>query len=411
VAVRTRPKLDAHKLRADFPIFEQTFHGQPLAYLDSAASSQKPRQVLDAMTRFYETSYANVHRGVYELAERATQALEDAREKARSFVNAPSAREIIFVRNATEALNLVAYSWGLSNLGPGDVVLATELEHHSNFVPWQYVARRTGADFRLIALDDNGELRLDELDAFGNVKVVASNLVSNSLGTINDVALLVGWAHERGAIHVCDAAQAAPHVRLDVQALGTDFVAVSGHKMCGPSGIGILWGRAEQLVRMEPFLLGGHMIRKVTAEETTWGELPAKFEAGTSPMAEAVGLGAAIDYLEAVGLEAIEQHEHALAAYALEQLAEIPGVTLYGPPADRRAGIVSFNLAGVHPHDVAQVLDQDGIAIRAGHHCCQPLMGKLGVAATNRASFYLYTIPEEIDRLAAGVRRARDLFT
>ena len=403
-------KLDAHKLRTDFPIFEQTFHGKPLAFLDSAASSQKPRQVLDAMTHFYETSYANVHRGVYQLAERATQGLEDAREKTRAFVNASSAREIIFVRNATEALNLVAYSWGLNNLGPGDLVLVTELEHHSNFVPWQYVARRTGAELALIPLDDQGELRLDALDAYDNVKVVASGLVSNALGTVNDSAALAAWAHERGAIYVCDAAQAAPHVRVDVQALGADFVAVSGHKMLGPSGIGFLWGRADLLLRMEPFLMGGHMIRKVSAGETTWGELPAKFEAGTSPMAEAVGLGAAIDYLESVGLEAIEQHEHRLAAYALDQLSEIPGVTLYGPPPDRRAGIVSFNVDGVHPHDVAQVLDEDAVCIRAGHHCCQPLMAKLGVAATNRASFYLYTIPEEIDRLAAGVRRARELF-
>jgi cysteine desulfurase/selenocysteine lyase len=410
MAVTTGTKLDAHKLRADFPIFEQTFHGKPLAFLDSAASSQKPRRVLDAMTRFYETSYANVHRGVYELAERATQGLEDAREKVRAFLNAPAAREVIFVRNATEALNLVAYSWGLNNLGPGDLVLVTELEHHSNFVPWQYVARRTGADFALLPLDDQGELRLDALDGFRNVKVVATGYVSNALGTINDSAALAAWAHERGAIYVCDAAQAAPHVRVDVQALGADFVAVSGHKMCGPSGIGFLWGRAELLLAMEPFLMGGHMIRKVTAGDTSWGELPAKFEAGTSPMAEAVGLGAAIDYLEAIGLEAIEQHEHALAAYALERLGEIPGVTLYGPPPDRRAGIVSFNVDGVHPHDVAQVLDSDGIAIRAGHHCCQPLMAKLGVVATNRASFYLYTIPEEIDRLAASVRRARDLF-
>ncbi|MBV8080448.1 MAG: cysteine desulfurase [Actinobacteria bacterium] len=403
-------KLDAHKLRTDFPIFEQTFHGKPLAFLDSAASSQKPRQVLDAMTHFYETSYANVHRGVYQLAERATQGLEDAREKARAFVNASSAREIIFVRNATEALNLVAYSWGLNNLGPGDLVLVTELEHHSNFVPWQYVARRTGAELALIPVDDQGELRLDGLDAYDNVKVVASGLVSNALGTVNDSAALAAWAHERGAIYVCDAAQAAPHVRVDVQALGADFVAVSGHKMLGPSGIGFLWGRADLLLRMEPFLMGGHMIRKVSAGETTWGELPAKFEAGTSPMAEAVGLGAAIDYLESVGLEAIEQHEHRLAAYALDQLSEIPGVTLYGPPPDRRAGIVSFNVDGVHPHDVAQVLDEDAVCIRAGHHCCQPLMAKLGVAATNRASFYLYTIPEEIDRLAAGVRRSRELF-
>ena len=401
--------LDAPRLRADFPIFEQLIHGKPLAFLDSAASSQKPRQVLDAMTHFYETSYANVHRGVYELGERATKALEGAREKARAFVNAPSVREIIFVRNATEAINLVAYAWGLSNLGPGDVVLSTELEHHSNFVPWQYVAKRTGAEFRLIPLDHEGELNLGALDGFGNVKVVASNFVSNSLGTINDVPALTAWAHERGAIHVCDAAQAAPHLRVDVQALGSDFVAVSGHKMCGPSGIGFLWGRAELLQGMEPFLMGGHMIRKVTATDTTWAELPAKFEAGTAPMAEAVGLGAAIDYLESVGLEAIERHEHQLAAYALEQLGEIPGLTLYGPPPERRAGIVSFNLAGVHPHDVAQVLDMDGIAIRAGHHCCQPLMGKLGVPATNRASFYLYTLPEEIDRLAVSVRRAKEL--
>jgi cysteine desulfurase/selenocysteine lyase len=407
MAVQASPALDAVKLRADFPIFEQTFHGKPLTFLDSAASSQKPRQMLDAMTRFYETSYANVHRSVYQLAELATQGLEDAREKVRAFVNAPSAREVIFLRNATEAINLVAYAWGLNRLGPGDVVLATELEHHSNFVPWQYVARRTGADFRMIPLDDAGELVLDDLDRFGNVKVVAAGAVSNSLGTINDFARLAAWGHERGAIVVCDAAQAAPHVRVDVQALGADFVAVSGHKMLGPSGIGFLWGRADLLLGMEPFLVGGHMIRKVGDHETTWGDLPAKFEAGTSPMAEAVGLGAAIDYLEAVGLDAIEAHEHAIAGYALEQLGEIAGVTLYGPPADRRAGIVSFNVEGVHPHDVSQFLDLDGVCIRAGHHCCQPLMRKLGVTATNRASFYLYNTFEDVDRLAAAVRRVQ----
>jgi cysteine desulfurase/selenocysteine lyase len=262
----------------------------------------------------------------------------------------------------------------------------------------------------MIRLDEQGELRLDELDEFENVKLVATGLVSNSLGTVNDVPRLAAWAHERGAIVVCDAAQAAPHKRVDVQALGADFVAVSGHKMLGPSGIGFLWGRAELLRKMEPFLLGGHMIRKVRVEETTWGELPHKFEAGTAPMAEAVGLAAAIEYLENVGLEAIYAHEQELAAYALDALGEVPGITLYGPPADRRAGIVSFNLEGVHPHDVAQVLDLDAVAIRAGHHCCQPLMTKLGVAATNRASFYLYTVPEEIDRLVAGVSRARELF-
>ena len=411
MVVREEAVLDAARLRADFPIFEQKINGRPLAYLNSAATSQKPRQVLAAMTEFYETSYSNVHRGVYTLGERATAGLEGAREKVRAFVNAPSEREIIFVRNATEGLNLVAYAYGLARLGPGDVVLATQLEHHSNFVPWQYVAGRTGAEFRIIPIDDNGDLLLDQVSELENVKVVAANVVSNSLGTIADTPRLAAWAHERGAILTCDAAQAAPHVRLDVQALGADFVAASGHKMCGPSGIGFLWGRTELLLEMEPFLLGGHMIRNVGDERTSWGELPAKFEAGTSPVAEAVGLGAAIDYLDAVGLEAVEAHEHRLAAYALGVLADIPGITFYGPPPERRAGIVMFNVEGVHPHDMAQILDLDGIAIRAGHHCCQPLMRKLGVPATNRASFYLYTVPEEIDRLAAGVRRAQELMT
>jgi cysteine desulfurase/selenocysteine lyase len=413
MAVQARPKLDAHKLRADFPIFEQQIHGKSLAFLDSAASSQKPRQMLDALREFYETSYANVHRGVYELAERATAGLEGAREKVRALLNAPSAREIVFTRNATEAINLIAYAWGLTNLGRGDVVVVTELEHHSNFVPWQYVAGRTGAEFRLIPLDEQGELRLDTLDevaAGGNVKVVASTLVSNSLGTVTAVERLAPWAHEQGAIMVVDGAQAAPHLAIDVQALGCDFIAVSAHKMCGPSGVGALWGRAELLEKMEPFNLGGHMIRSVTADKTTWGELPHKFEAGTSPIAEAVGFGAAIDYLQEIGFDAIEQHEHELVAYALDRLAELPWVTTYGPPPDKRAGIVSFNIEGVHPHDVAQILDLEGVAIRAGHHCCQPLMRKLGVAATNRASFYLYTIPEEIDRLVEGLHRVHKVF-
>ncbi|MDH4176177.1 MAG: cysteine desulfurase [Thermoleophilia bacterium] len=402
--------LDAPRLRADFPIFEQRFHGKPLAFLDSAASAQKPRAVIDAMSTFYETSYANVHRGVYQLAEMATEALEGSRETVRGLLNAPSAREVIFVRNATEGINLVAYAWGLSNLGPGDLVVATELEHHSNFVPWQYIAGRTGAGFRLLPVDDEGELQLNALDAVaagGTVKVVAAGVVSNSLGTINPVERLAAWAHERGAIMVADAAQAAPHRRVDVQALGADFVAISAHKMCGPSGVGALWGRAELLERMEPFLLGGHMIRAVGDERTTWGELPHKFEAGTAPMAEAVGFAAAVDYLHGVGFDAIERHEHELTAYALGRLAELPWVTAYGPPADRRAGIVSFNVDGVHPHDVAQILDFDGVAIRAGHHCCQPLMRRLGVTATNRASFYLYTVREEIDRLVEGLHKAR----
>jgi cysteine desulfurase/selenocysteine lyase len=413
VAVTVRPSLDAQKLRSDFPIFEQQIHGKPLAYLDSAVTSQKPRQVLDKLLTFYETSYGNVHRGVYALSERATAAYEGARQKVAAFVNAPEAREIVFTRNATESLNLVAYAWGLTNLGPGDVVLVTELEHHSNFVPWQYVAKRTGAAFRMIPLDDQGELVLDDLDAFareGNVKVVANNLVSNALGTVNPVERLGAWAHEQGAIMVVDAAQAAPHKAINVQALGCDFLAFSAHKMCGPTSVGALWGRAELLEAMEPFNLGGHMIRQVRFEETTWGEIPGKFEAGTQPIAEAVGFGAAVDYVSAAGLESIEQHEHELTAYALDRLGELPGVKLYGPSADRRAGIVSFNLGDIHPHDVAQVLDLEGVAIRAGHHCCQPLMQKLGVAATNRASFYLYTLPEEIDRLVQGLHKVRKVF-
>jgi cysteine desulfurase/selenocysteine lyase len=413
VAVKTPPTLDAKTLRRDFPILEQEINGRPLAYLDSANTSQKPRHVLDGMTKFYETSYANVHRAVHVLAERATSGLEGAREKVRAFLNAPDAREVIFVRNATEGLNLVAYAWGGNNLDPGDAVVVTELEHHSNFVPWQYIAERHGAAFLMLQIDENGDPDLSQLEAIARdhtVKVVATNLVSNSLGTIHDLAPLVGWAHEHGAIFVCDAAQAAPHMKVDVQALGADFVAISGHKMCGPSGIGALWGRGDLLRSMEPFLLGGHMINSVRVDKTTWGELPHKFEAGTSPIAEAYGLGLAVDYLEAIGLEAIEAHEHDLAAYALGRLAEVPGIKLYGPPAERRAGVVSFNMDGIHPHDVAQILDLQGVAIRAGHHCCQPLMQKLGVAATNRASFYLYTIPEEIDQLVEGLYAVRKVF-
>ncbi len=413
MAVTASRKLDARALRADFPIFEQEIHGKPLAYLDSANSSQKPRQVLDAMTEFYETSYANVHRAVHVLGERATAGLEGARDKVAAFLNARESREVIFVRNATEGLNLVAYSWGLNNLGPGDAVVVTELEHHSVFVPFQYIARRQGAEFVMLPLDDNDEVDfsgLDEIARSHNVKIVATNLVSNSLGTIADIQPLVRWAHEQGAIFVCDAAQAAPHLRVDVQALDVDFLAISGHKMCAPSGIGALWGRAELLEKMEPFLLGGHMISSVRYEKTTWGELPHKFEAGTSPIVEAVGLGAAVDYLEAAGLDLIEAWEHELAAYALGRLADVPGITLYGPPADRRAGVVSFNIEGIHPHDVAQILDQYGVAIRAGHHCCQPLMHHLGVAATNRASFYLYTVPEEIDQLVEGLAAVQKVF-
>jgi cysteine desulfurase/selenocysteine lyase len=408
----TQTRLEAHKLRADFPIFEQVIRGKPLAYLDSAVSAHKPRAVLDKLREFYETSYANVHRGVYTLSERATAEYESAREKVARFVNAPEPREVIFTRGATESINLVAYAWGLDNLGPGDVVVVTELEHHSNFVPWQYIAKRTGADFKAIPLDEQGELRLDALDeiaAAGKIKVVANNLVSNALGTINPVERLAAWAHEQAAIMVVDAAQAAPHHAIDVQQLGCDFLAFSSHKMCGPTSVGALWGRAELLEAMSPFNLGGHMIRSVKLEETTWGQLPYKFEAGTQPIAEAVGFGAAVDYVSDIGIEAIEEHERELLVYALDRMAEVPGLIAYGPAPERRAGIASFNLEGVHPHDVAQILDMEGVAIRAGHHCCQPLMAKLGVAATNRASFYLYTIPEEIDRLVEGLHKAHKL--
>ena len=403
-------KLDVHALRADFAVFEELVNGLPIAYLDSASSTQKPRQVLDAMRSFYEHSYANVHRGVYRLAERATEGYEGARRKVAALVNAPATREVIFTRSATEAINLVAYAWGLDNLGPGDVVVVSELEHHANFVPWQYVASRTGATFRHIPIDDLGELQLDTLDSLaaeGNVKVVAAGLVSNSLGTINPVERLVEWAHAQGAIVVVDAAQAAPHRVIDVQALGCDFLALSSHKLCGPSGVGALWGRAELLEAMSPFNLGGEMIRSVALEKTTFNELPYKFEAGTPAIAEAYGFGVAIDYISEIGLPAIEAHEHELTLYTLDRLGELDFIKVFGPPPERRAGIVSFEVAGIHPHDVAQILDWEGIAVRAGHHCTQPLMTRLGVAATTRASFYLYSLPEEVDRLVAGLQKVK----
>jgi len=413
MAVKQTAKLDARLIRADFPIFEQLEEGKPLSFLDSAVSAQKPRQVLAALEDFYEHSYCNVGRGVYALAERADAAFEQAREKLRGFVNAGSSREIVFTRNTTEGLNLVAYSWGLDNLGPGDIVLASELEHHSNFVPWQELARRTGAEFRVIPVTSAGELELDRLEQLasgGRLRIVAITAVSNSLGTIVPVEKLIAFAHEQGAIAVIDAAQSVPHRKVDVQALGCDFLAFSGHKMCGPSGVGVLYGRSELLEQISPFLTGGGMIRRVSVEKTTWAELPHKFEAGTPPVAEAVALGAAVDYLEGIGMDAIAAHEHELAAYALERLSELPGLTLYGPPLERRSGIVSFNLEGIHPHDVAQILDAEGVCVRAGHHCNQPLMHKLGVAATSRASFYLYSLPEEVDHLVTGIKRAQKVF-
>jgi len=413
MAVSSGVKLDARALRADFPILARPMGGKPLAYLDSSNSSQKPRQVMDAEREYYETSYANVHRALYELGEKATAGYEGARETVRGFLNAETTREIVFTRGATEALNLVAYAWGLDNLGPGDLVVSTELEHHSNFVPWQYIAGRTGAEFVVVPANEQGELELEALDdlaARGPVKVVAIGYVNNSLGTVNPVERIAAWAREQGAITVVDACQAAPHRRIDVQALGADFVAFTGHKMCAPTGIGVLWGRRELFERMSPFGLGGDMIRSVSVEKTTWNELPQKFEAGTPPFAQAVGLAAAIDYLEAAGLEAIEAHEADLLDYALGRLSELPDVKIWGPPAERRGGIVSLDVAGVHPHDVAQILAYDGVAVRAGHHCTQPLMTRLGVPATTRASFYLYTLPEEIDRFVEGLQRVTKTF-
>ena len=412
MAVSPEVKLDVRALRADFPILGRPMYGKPLAYLDSSNSSQKPAQVLDVERAYYETSYANVHRALYELGELATAGYESAREKVRALLNAETKREVIFTRGATSAINLVAYAWGLDHLGPGDVVVTTELEHHSNFVPWQYVAGRTGAEFVAIRAD-GGELDLDSLDeiaALGQVKVLAVAHVNNSLGTVNPVERLAAWAREQGAISVVDACQAMPHRRLDVQALGADFVAFTGHKMCAPTGIGVLWGRQELLETMAPYELGGDMIRSVSVERTTWNELPYKFEAGTPPFAQAVGLGAAIDYLEAVGLEAIERHEHELTEYALGRLEELGGITVFGAPLERRGGIVSFDVEGVHPHDVAQILGWEGVAVRAGHHCTQPLMARLGVPATTRASFYLYTLPEEIDRLVEGLHKVKRTF-
>jgi cysteine desulfurase/selenocysteine lyase len=408
------PALDAAALRRDFPAFEQEVNGKPLAYLDSANSAQKPRQVLDAMREFYETSYANVHRAVYTLGERSTAGYEGAREKVRALINAPSTREVIFVRNGTEGLNLIAYAWGLDNLGPGDVAVVTELEHHSNFVPWQYIATRTGAEFAVLPIDANGELALDALPEIarrGRVKLVTCAAVSNTLGTVNPVQELAAWAHERDAVMVVDACQAVPNRPVDVQELGCDFLAFTGHKMLAPSGIGVVWGRQELLQQMAPFELGGSMIRRVTAEKTSWAELPYKYEAGTPPIAEAYGLGQAIDYLNAVGLGAIERYEQELIEYMLGRLADLPYVRVLGPPAERRGGIASFEVAGAHPHDVAQLLDYDAVAVRAGHHCTQPIMDHFGIAATTRASVYLYNLPEDVDRLIDGLVRVHAKFS
>ena len=406
--------LDVARIRADFPILSREIAGKPIAYLDSANSAQKPRQMIDAMSNFYATSYANVHRAVYQLGVESTEAFEGTRAKVRALLNAPSEREVIFTRDDTDAINLVAYSYGRTNIGPGDVIVTTEIEHHSNLVPWQVLAKATGAELRYVHIDEHGELKLEELDEIakaGNVKLLAVVDQSNSLGTINPIRDLADWVHGLGGVILVDGAQSVPHRPVDVQAMDADFLAFSGHKLCGPSGAGGLWGRRELLEAMPPFLTGGEMIRSVRLEGTSWNDLPWKFEAGTPAIAEVVGMGAAIDYLTEIGLDAIHAHETQITAYALERLAEVPGVTVHGPrEAARRGGVVSFSLEGVHPHDVAEILGADGVCVRAGHHCTQPVMEALGVAATTRASFYLYTVPEEIDRMIESLHRVRKIF-
>jgi cysteine desulfurase / selenocysteine lyase len=404
--------LDLEAIRADFPILKTTVNGKRLVFLDSAASSQKPRQVIDTLVDVYETSYANVHRGVYHLGAVATERYEGARDIMARFVNASSRSEVVFVREATEALNLIAYAYGRTFVKEGDAIVATEMEHHSNLVPWQYLAQQTGATLHYLRMTDDGRLdpeSLQRLDDVENVKLVTAGHVSNSLGTINDIPALADWAHARDAVLVVDGAQAAPHRPVDVRALGCDFYAISGHKMCGP-GAGILWGREELLDRMPPFLTGGEMIRTVQLERTTWNDLPWKFEAGTPAIAESIALGAAAEYLQGIGLEAIEAHEHALVAYAHEVLEGIDGVTQYGPKPPDRAGILSFNVGDIHPHDVAQVLDSEGIAVRAGHHCTQLLMRRFDLTATTRASVYLYNGRDDVDALAEGIDKVKRTF-
>ncbi len=409
----TPPGIPALALREDFPILAREVHGKPLVFLDSAASAQKPVQVLAAMDQFTRTSYANVHRGVYTLSEEATAAVEQARKKVARFINARSVREVVFTRNTTEAINLVAYSWGGANLRAGDTILLTVLEHHSNIVPWQLLAVRTDARIAYMPITAEGELdqaAYERLLEETRPRLVALAHMSNVLGSLAPVERMAAQAHAVGALVLVDAAQSVPHLGVDVRALDCDFLAFSGHKMLGPTGIGVLWGRRELLEAMPPFLGGGDMIREVQLSGSTWNDLPHKFEAGTPPIIEAVGLGAAVDYLTALGMERVHRHEQSLVAYAMQRLVGISELTIYGPPADRRGGVVSFTLGEIHPHDLATLLDREGIAIRAGLHCAQPLHEHLGLTASARASFYVYTTSAEIDALADALERAREVF-
>ncbi len=412
-ATRTAPSpsLDVERLRADFPILSSEVNGSPLVYLDNAASSQKPEPVVEAMARYYRTSHANVHRGAHALSWRATELYEDARRTVAKHLGASDAGELVFTRGTTEAINLVAAAWGPAHVEEGDEILLTKMEHHSNIVPWQLLAERTGARLRFADVTGDGRLDLEDLERqLGErTRLVAVTHVSNSLGTINPVAEIAGLAREAGARCLVDGAQAAPHLAIDVEALGVDFYAFSGHKMLGPTGIGGLWARREELERTPPYQGGGEMISRVSLEGSSWAEVPHKFEAGTPNIAGAAGLAEAVRYLEGVGLDAIREHEDALTGYALERLGDVDGLTLYGPPEDR-VSVFSFTFRDVHAHDLATILDQRGIAIRAGHHCNQPLMDHLGVASTARASCYLYNTPDEIDALVEGLHFAADVF-
>ncbi len=416
MAVTVKPQtatLDVARIRADFPVLSQAVRGKPVVYLDNAATSQKPRQVIDAMRRVFEEHNANIHRGVYEFSERTTAAFEEARAKVARLLNAPSEREVIFVRNATEGVNLVAYSWGRENIKAGDRIVTTVLEHHSDFVPWQQLAKDVGAQVVVVDIDEDGRLRRDQLSAElrKGAKLLAITHTSNGLGTVNPIKEIAAEAHAAGATVLVDAAQAVPHTPVDVQDLGADFLVFSGHKMLAPPGSGAVWGRTALLEEMRPFLYGGDMISRVTVSMTEWNELPWKFEAGTSSYVDAIGLGAAVDYLTDVGLDRIHEHELSLVGYLLPRLKEIPGVTVYGPKTlENRVGVVSFNIEGIHPHDVATIFDREAVCVRAGHHCNQPLMTRLGVPATTRASFYLYNTIEECDALVRVVHSAKKVF-
>ena len=400
-------RLDVATIRRDFPILETG-----IAYLDSANTSQRPRQVTDAMLDYFQRYNSNIHRAAYKIAEEATERYEGTREKVRAFINAASTKEIIYTRGTTEAINLVAYSWGRKNIKRDDLIVLTILDHHSNIVPWQILAAANGAKIEYVDIDERGELRLDQFHALmkRSPKLVAFSQVSNALGTINPAVEMVAAAKAAGATVLVDGAQGAPHQGVDVQPLGCDFYAFSGHKMLGPTGAGILYGRRALLEAMDPFMSGGDMIKTVRIEGTTYHDLPWKFEAGTQAIAEVIGLGAAVDYLSALGMEAVRAHEREITEYAYEALSDIEGLTMYGPPPGRRAGVVSFSLAGIHPHDLATIADRDQVCLRAGHHCAMPLMTRLGVAATARASFYVYSQKDEVDRLVGSIREAQRIF-